>query len=81
MQTNVDALTQRFEKMQSELCQLVEQKGLGAAVYTQITDVEHEVNGFLTYDRKFEKMDFERVKKANESVYRTAAAVEANQAK
>jgi hypothetical protein len=26
-------------------------KGLSAAVYTQLTDVENEVNGFLTYDR------------------------------
>jgi hypothetical protein len=67
--------------MQSELCRLVEQKGLGAAVYTQITDVEHEVNGFLTYDRKFEKMHFQRVKKANESVYRTAESIAPGQHK
>ena len=31
--------------------------GLGGAVYTQITDVEDETNGFYTYDRKVCKMD------------------------
>lgn len=77
MQSSVDALTQRFEHLQSELQILVEQKGLGTAIYTQTTDVEHEVNGFLTYDRKFEKMDFARVKAANEAVFRTAESIEA----
>lgn len=32
-------------------------KGLMAVVYTQTTDVEIEINGYLTYDRKVEKMD------------------------
>lgn len=32
-------------------------KGLSAAVYTQTTDVEGEVNGLMTYDRKVVKMD------------------------
>jgi hypothetical protein len=31
--------------------------GLSAAVYTQTTDVEGEVNGLMTYDRKFIKVD------------------------
>jgi len=31
--------------------------GLNAVVYTQITDVEHELNGFLTYDRRVPKTD------------------------
>ena len=75
MQSSVEALTERFERLQRELQVLVEQKGLGAAIYTQTTDVEHEVNGFLTYDRKFEKMNFQRVKEANASVFRAAAAV------
>ena len=74
MQPSKDSLTKRFEQIQAELAALVEHKGLGAAVYTQITDVEHEVNGFLTYDRKFEKMDFARVKGANEGVYSAAAS-------
>ena len=42
--------------------------GFSAAVYTQTTDVEGEVNGFMTYDRKVLKMDEARVRKANLSV-------------
>lgn len=34
-------------------------RGLSAAVYTQTTDVEIEVNGYLSYDREVEKMDFD----------------------
>lgn len=36
-------------------------KGLSAAVYTQTTDVEIEVNGYLTYDRALLKMDREKI--------------------
>ena len=32
-------------------------EGLSAAVYTQLTDIEEEVNGLLTYDRKVSKLD------------------------
>lgn len=39
-----------------------------AAVYTQTTDVEGEVNGFYTYDRAVLKMDAKRVREANEAV-------------
>jgi hypothetical protein len=39
--------------------------GLSAAVYTQTTDVEVEVNGYVTYDRAVEKMDFEKVRLAH----------------
>lgn len=35
------------------------------AVYTQTTDVEGEVNGLLTYDRKKMKVDAKRVREAN----------------
>lgn len=30
--------------------------GLAADVYTQLSDVEDEVNGFVTYDRRVEKL-------------------------
>jgi beta-galactosidase/beta-glucuronidase len=45
--------------------------GYSAAVYTQTTDVEIEVNGLMTYDRKKMKLDVERVRKANEAVIAT----------
>jgi hypothetical protein len=42
--------------------------GLSAAVYTQTSDVEGEVNGFLTYDRKFVKVDPEVLKQWNDAL-------------
>ena len=42
------------------------EKGLCAAVYTQLTDVEDELNGLLTYDRKVLKLPAENVRKINE---------------
>ena len=43
-------------------------KGLCAAVYTQLTDVEDELNGLITYDRKVIKLPKEKVKEINERV-------------
>jgi hypothetical protein len=45
-----------YEALIEKLAPLVKQ-GLGAAVYTQTTDVEGEVNGLMTYDRKLIKYD------------------------
>jgi hypothetical protein len=43
--------------------------GLCAAVYTQTTDVEIEVNGFMTYDRAMVKANIERITAANRKLY------------
>lgn len=42
--------------------------GLSAAVYTQTTDVEGEVNGFMTYDRKMIKIAPETLREMNEKL-------------
>ncbi|RFA17907.1 LamG-like jellyroll fold domain-containing protein [Subtercola boreus] len=47
--------------------------GLSGAVYTQITDVEGEQNGFFTYDRKVEKVDEARVRAINLEVIAAGA--------
>ncbi len=39
-----------------------------AAVYTQTTDVETEVNGLMTYDRRVMKVDAERIRAINRRV-------------
>jgi hypothetical protein len=52
-----------------ELQLLRAEPGLSAAVYTQITDVEIEVNGLMTYDRDVLKMNTERVAQMNRRVY------------
>lgn len=44
-------------------------KGLSAAVYTQTTDVEVEVNGQMTYDREIIKMDINKVAGVNRKLY------------
>ena len=41
-------------------------KGLSASVYTQLSDVEGEINGLLTYDRKVLKVDKNLIKRAND---------------
>ncbi len=61
-------LTDRYVFLLDEVDQLMKYKGLSVAIYTQTTDVEHEVNGLLTYDRAVEKMDLERVKVVNMAV-------------
>ena len=45
-------------------------KGLGGAIYTQTTDVEVEINGILTYDRKVLKFNPETLKAAHSRLYR-----------
>lgn len=40
-------------------------KGLSACVYTQLSDVEEEINGFVTYDRQVFKFDIQRIKAVN----------------
>ncbi len=44
--------------------------GLSATVYTQLTDVEDETNGLITYDRRVIKIDADKMKEANETLYR-----------
>ena len=43
-------------------------EGFSAAVYTQTTDVEIEVNGLMTYDRKVVKLDVDRLREINTKV-------------
>ena len=54
--------------LEQELAPLIAQ-GLAAAIYTQTTDVEIEINGYLTYDRAFKKMDAERIRAAHEKLF------------
>lgn len=49
--TTPEELRHRYERLFDDLWALREDPGLSAAVYTQITDVETETNGLLTYDR------------------------------
>ena len=44
-------------------------RGLSATIYTQLSDIEEEVNGILSYDRKIVKIDENVVKKMNEKLH------------
>lgn len=68
MMLNKEALTDTYVLMLNELEQIIKYYGLSAAVYTQTSDVEHEINGLVTYDRWVEKMDLGKVKQINGAV-------------
>ena len=57
---NSEDLTRKYEKLWQSTYELKNDKGLSAAVYTQLTDVETEGNGLLTYDRGVIKPDLAR---------------------
>jgi beta-galactosidase/beta-glucuronidase len=61
---NAEDLTFAYQELTRKLWPLFK-NGLCAAVYTQLTDVEIEVNGLMTYDRAVIKMDPERVRLIN----------------
>ncbi len=59
------ALAHRYEEVLAGVHRLAREAGLSAAVYTQLTDVETENNGLLTYDREVEKIPSAQVASAN----------------
>jgi len=63
-----DSLFMRYTTLIDKLEYLIK-NGLSAAVYTQTTDVEGEMNGFMTYDRKVMKMPIDKLKATNEKLY------------
>jgi len=65
-------LTRTYVGCVQRLAPLIE-KGLSLSVYTQLTDVEIELNGLLTYDRAVFKADVERVARAHAELARVAA--------
>ncbi|MBQ9552192.1 MAG: glycoside hydrolase family 2 [Clostridia bacterium] len=60
-QTLSDAYRKLHEKQVYHLLK----KGLCALIYTQVSDVENEVNGILTYDRKLVKLDEAMIREIN----------------
>ena len=64
---NGDEVLKEYAKFADQLILLVKQ-GVCGAVYTQTTDVEGEVNGLMTYDRKVVKMNEEKLREINTKV-------------
>ena len=63
----LDQVTDTYIGMQ-EMFRPFIAKGLSAVVYTQITDLETEQNGLLSYDRRVQKVDADRIRKINLSL-------------
>lgn len=68
---NENDLFKRYSQFTDRLEQLIK-LGLSAAVYTQTTDVEVEVNGLMTYDRKVQKVAVEKLKQVASKLYNPA---------
>ena len=62
-----DEVTNEYIKYGRHLLELI-RKGFSAAVYTQTTDVEGEINGLMTYDRKVIKMNEAKVREINQQI-------------
>jgi beta-galactosidase/beta-glucuronidase len=60
-------VTDQYVEYAEQLKTLIKH-GFSAAVYTQTTDVEVEVNGLMTYDREMIKMDEQRIKQVNSEI-------------
>ena len=65
---SAEALMDAYEKLYRREIIPAKAKGLSAAVYTQLSDVEQETNGFVTYDREAVKFDSARVRALNEAL-------------
>lgn len=61
-------LFEEYSALISEIPSLIK-KGLAAAIYTQTTDVEGEVNGLMTYDREIVKMNINDIHEVNSKLY------------
>ncbi|MGW0819290.1 PA14 domain-containing protein [Streptomyces viridiviolaceus] len=66
--TYTDDYLKKLDEVRALVC-----RGSNGAVYTQISDVEGELNGLTTYDRKVLKPDVARVKAAHEALIRDAS--------
>ena len=67
------AVQSTYLGLMDELCAMVLFEGCAASVYTQTTDVEGEINGLVTYDRKVEKFAAAALKAAHRKVCEFAA--------
>ncbi|MCL4785337.1 MAG: glycoside hydrolase family 2 [Verrucomicrobia bacterium] len=76
--TNAQDLTDAYVGLINKLHPLTGRDGLAAAIYTQTTDVEIEINGLMTYDRALVKMDQAVITAANQKLYAPYVAPKIN---
>src|ERR1019366_9322400 len=61
--------TKHYQALLKKAYELQDQLGVSAFIYTQLTDVEQEINGLLTYDRAVVKLDQKIVAAANQGQF------------
>ena len=71
-----EELGEAYSDLIAQLLPLIGEPGLSAAVYTQTTDVEIEVNGLMTYDRRVNKLDPEWLRDVHAPLYEDPPTVE-----
>jgi hypothetical protein len=65
-----DTLNEALHRLyRKQILRAVSKRGLGLVVLTQLTDVESEINGLMTYDRKVVKVDVGQMRQNNLALY------------
>jgi hypothetical protein len=72
MEPDSATLTAKYVANQQAVIDSAKSCGISGAIYTQLTDVEAELNGFFTYDRQVTKMDLSQVRAINRKIIATA---------
>lgn len=75
MEPDQATLTRRYTELQSRMLQVEKRCGVSASVYTQITDVEDELNGVYTFDRRVLKPGADQVRAANRALIDASGSV------
>jgi beta-galactosidase/beta-glucuronidase len=66
---SAEELLQNYKYKFDQIVEMKKSKGLSAAVYTQTTDVEGEVNGLITYDREIIKIPVDTLRNIHSALF------------
>jgi hypothetical protein len=72
MEPDSATLTAKYVANQQDVLTSARYCGISGAIYTQLSDVEGELNGFFTYDRTVTKMDLRQVRSINQKIIKQA---------
>ena len=65
---NKEDFQKEYERFIKEEIAPAKKNGMSAFIYTQLSDVEEEMNGFVSYDRKEIKVDIPKIKELNDLI-------------
>ena len=60
-----EELLAMYKNLVVQACKMRDNQHVCAIIYTELTDFYHEINGFITFDRKVVKVDAEELRKIN----------------